>query len=395
MLLSAWPSFRAGESSVSVRVGKVIGVPVYLHYTLAIAFGLVAWTLAVGYIPTEHPGYGAQVYWLIGLASATILFLSVFVHELAHSYVAKRNGLLISKIVLFIFGGVAQMGEEAPNPKVEFKVSLVGPATSFVIAGLLGLAYWAARGIGVEAAYFASLEYGALVNFLLGGFNLIPAFPLDGGRVFRAAMWHRYKNLLRATQTASRVGVAFAYLFMFGGLTFLLRGSFVNGIWFMFIGLFLKNGAEASLRQTLIADALTGIRVEQIMTRDVDTIEAGTTLTDVVQNYYMRYKHGGYPILEGGKLVGILTLQDVRKVPREEWNRIRARDAMTPIANVETVGPEETATDALMKLSRRDVGRLPVVQDGKLSGIITRSDLTHLIKIRMELPGASAARITS
>jgi len=372
---------------VSVKVGAVIGIPVYLHYTLVIAFGLVTWTLASRYMPNEYPGYGPQAYWMIGLASAGILFLSVFIHELAHSYVAKNNGLSISKIVLFIFGGVAQMGEESPSANVEFKVSLVGPATSFAIAGLLGLAYWVAKGMGVEAAYYASLEYGALVNLLLGGFNMIPAFPLDGGRVFRAMLWHRWRSLLRATQTASKVGVAFAYLFIFGGLAFLFTGFFLNGIWFVFIGLFLKNGAEASLRQTILTDALSGVIVEDIMTRNVDTIEADTSLTDVVEDYFARYKHGGYPILERGTLVGILTLQDVRKVQREDWGHVRARDVMTPISKVETVNPEETATDALMRLSKRDVGRLPVVQDGKLVGIITRSDLTHLIKVRSELRG--------
>lgn len=381
------PSSQTDERSVSVRVGIVIGIPVYLHYTLVIAFGLVAWTLAAGYMPSKYPGYAPQAYWLIGLASAAIIFLSVFVHELAHSYVAKKNGLSISKIILFIFGGVAQMGEEAPSPKVEFKVSLVGPATSFVIAGLLGLAYWTAKGMGVEAAYFASLEYGALVNLLLGGFNMIPAFPLDGGRVFRAILWHRSRSLLRATQTASKVGVAFAYLFIFGGLAFLFTGFFVNGIWFMFIGLFLKNGAEASLRQTILTDALSGVIVEDIMTRNVDTIAADTSLTGVVENYFARYKHGGYPILEGGNLVGILTLQDVRKVQREDWDHVRARDVMTSITAVETASPEDTAVDALMKLSKRDVGRLPVIRHGKLIGIITRSDLTHLIKVRTELRG--------
>jgi Zn-dependent protease/CBS domain-containing protein len=373
--------------SVSVKVGSVIGIPVYLHYTLVIAFGLVTWTLASGYMPNEYPGYGPQVYWVIGLASAAILFLSVFVHELAHSYVAKRNGLSIDRIILFIFGGVAQMGEESPSANVEFKVSLVGPATSFAIAGLLGLAYWVAKGTGVEAAYYASLEYGGLVNLLLGGFNLIPAFPLDGGRVFRAILWGRWKNLLTATKTASKLGVAFAYLFIFGGLAFLFTGLFVNGIWFVFIGLFLKNGAEASLRQTILTDALSGVIVEDIMTRNVDTIEADTSLIDVVQNYFSRFKHGGYPILDRGTLVGILTLQDVRRVQREDWGRVRARDVMTPIAKVETANPEDTATDALMRLSKKDVGRLPVVRNGKLVGIITRSDLTHLIKVRSELGG--------
>jgi len=369
---------------MSVRVGRVIGVPVYLHYTILIAFVLVAWTLAVGYMPQEYPGYGTGVYWIIGFASAILLFLSVFIHELSHSYIAKRNSLAISRITLFIFGGVAQLGEEAPSADVEFKVSLAGPVTSFVIAGLLGLVYWTIRGFGLDAAFYATFEYGALVNGLLGGFNLVPAFPLDGGRLLRAALWRKTRSLVRATRIASNFGVAFAYLFIVGGLFFLFSGLFVNGIWLMFIGWFLKSGAEASLRHTVITDALAGVSVGQIMTKNVDTIEADTLLTDVVNNYFMRYKHGGYPILEGGKLIGIITLQDIRKVPGNDWSRLRARDIMTPLAKIETANPEENAADALVRLSKKDVGRLPVVQDGKLVGIITRSDLTHLIKLRTE-----------
>jgi len=380
---------------MSMRVGRVIGVPVYLHYTMFIAFGLVAWTLALDYMPREYPGYGREVYWTIGLASAILLFLSVFIHELSHSYVAKRNNLSISRITLFIFGGVAQLGEEAPSANVEFKVSLAGPVTSFIIAGLLGSAYWVMRDFGLGTAFYATFEYGALVNGLLGGFNLVPAFPLDGGRVLRAALWHRTRSLVKATRIASNFGVGFAYLFIFGGLFFLLSGFFVNGIWFMFIGWFLKNGAEASLRQTIITEALAGINVGQIMTRNVDTIEADTLLTDVVNNYFMRYKHGGYPILEEGRLVGILTLQDIRKVPGNDWSRLRAKEIMTPIAKIETADPEETAADALLRLSKRDVGRLPVVKDGKLVGIITRSDLTHLIKLRTELQGVYQPPATS
>jgi len=241
----------------------------------------------------------------------------VFVHELAHSYIAKRNSLSISKIVLFIFGEVPQIGEEAPIPKVEFKVSLVGPATNLVIAGLLGSAYWAAKGTSVEPAYFASPEYGALVNLLLGCFDMIPALALDGGRVFRATLWHPSKSLPSATETASKVGVASASLFIFGGLAFLFTGFFVNGIWFVFIGLFLKNGAEASLRQTILTDTLRGVLVEDIMTRNVDTIEADTSLADLVQNCFARYKHGGHPILEDGGLLSILTLQDLGCSARE------------------------------------------------------------------------------
>ncbi|MFH0849032.1 MAG: site-2 protease family protein [archaeon] len=370
---------------MSMRIARVMGIPVYLHYTILLAFGLVSWTLALNYMPSEYPGYSAQVYWIIGVTSAGLLFLSVFIHELAHSYVAKKNGISISRITLFIFGGVAQLGEDAPNADVEFKVSFAGPATSFIMAGLFGLIYMVMLGLGLGPVFYATFEYGAFVNGMLGGFNLVPAFPLDGGRILRATLWRRTRSLIRATRIASTVGVAFAYLFMFGGVFLLFLGVFVNGIWFMFIGWFLKNGAEASLRHIVITDALAGTSVAQIMTGAVDAIQANSLVSDAIKDYFMRYKHGGYPILDGENLVGILTLEDVRKVPESDRTRIQVKEIMTLIANVETTHPEETAADALMRLSRRDVGRLPVVQNGKLVGIITRSDLMHVIKLRTEL----------
>jgi len=203
----------AGLLTLSVKIGSLLGIPVRLHYTLVLAVLLIAWTLAVGYMPAEYPNLSVNEYWVIGVIGAVALFVSVLVHELAHSYVAEKNGLPVKRIVLFIFGGVSEIEEEPKDPVLEFKIAVVGPASSVFL-------------------FMAPLQYIGYINLLLGGFNLLPAFPLDGGRVLRAALWKSKKNLMKATKTATNVGIAFSYLFMLGGLTLLFIGFLINGLWF-------------------------------------------------------------------------------------------------------------------------------------------------------------------
>jgi len=370
---------------LSLRIGKLLGVPVKLHFTLILGVLLIAWTLAVGYLPSEYPGLSSTTYWLIGVVSAVTLFISVLIHELAHSYVAKKNGLPVRRIVLFIFGGVSEIEEEPKEASLEFKVALVGPLTSFAIALILWFLQYPASAFGVMVV--APLEYGAYINILLGGFNLLPAFPLDGGRILRAGIWHWKKNLMQATRIATRVGVFFSYVLIFWGFFFIIGGVFIGGLWFILIGWFLKNGAETSYRQTVISEALAGVLIRDIMTHEVHTVNPEASVMDVVETHFMRYKHGGFPVIEDSKLLGLITLQDVRKVPKERWQETKVSQVMTPCEKLRCVSSDETAVDALMKMSKHNVGRLPVQENGKLIGIITRSDILHAIQIKTELGG--------
>ena len=249
-----------------------MGIPVRIHYTLWIVFALIAWSLARGYMPEQYPGLDLATYWAIGITSAIILFASVLVHELSHSYVAKKNGLPIARITLFFFGGVSEMTEEPQDPGLEVRMAAAGPLMSFLIAGVLGGLWYLSKFIMVPVAVSATLGYGALINVILGGFNLLPAFPLDGGRVFRGSLWKRSKNLVVATRTATRVSEGLSVLMMLGGFVAIIYGDFFDGIWIVVLGWFIRSGAETSLRQTLLSETMTGVTVGNIMSKNVLTV---------------------------------------------------------------------------------------------------------------------------
>ncbi len=370
---------------MSVKVGSLLGIPVKLHYTLVLAVLLIAWTLAVGFMPFEYPGLSSIEYWVIGIIGAFGLFTSVLIHELAHSYVAEKNGLPVRRIVLFIFGGVSEIEEEAKNPRLEFKIAVVGPASSILIGIVLGLTWYMVVGLGLSPLIVASLEYCSYINLLLGGFNLLPAFPLDGGRVLRAALWKWKNDFMRATKTATNVGVAFSYFFMLGGFAIIFFDSLISGLWFILIGWFLKNGSESSLKQTMVSEALAGVAVSDIMTREVHTVDPDTLLKDLVEDYFSKYKHGGFPVTENSTLLGLVTIEDLRKIPKEKWRETKTADIMTSCEKLICLKPDEMALDAFISMSKQAVGRMPVQANGKLVGIVTRSDILHSIKIRTEL----------
>lgn len=372
---------------MSIRIGRLLGVPLILHYTLILGVLLITWTLTVGYLPSEYPGLAPATYWLIGATAAIVLFTSVLIHELAHSYIAKRNGLPVKRIVLFIFGGVSEIEEEPKEANVEFRMALAGPVTSFGIALVLWLMQYVAAAFRASVVFVAPLEYGAYINMLLGGFNLVPAFPLDGGRVLRAGIWRWKKDLVKATRIATKVGVFFAYLMIFGGFMVIIGGVFISGLWFILIGWFLKSGAESSYRQTIISEALAGVSIRDIMTRNVHTVDPDTSVEDVMETHFLQYKHGGFPVEKDSKLLGLITLEDIRKSPKEKWRETRVSDVMTTCEKLKCASPDELAVDALMKMSKRDIGRLPVQEDGKVVGIVTRSDILHAIRVRTELKG--------
>ena len=366
---------------MSVKIGSLLGIPIRLHYTLVLAVLLIAWTLSV----SLSPPFSSLEAWTIGIVGAIALFTSVLAHELAHSYVAVKNGLPVKRIVLFIFGGVSEIEEEPKSPGVEFKMALVGPASSIIIGVVVMLLWFASTELNLSPLIIAPLQYVGLINLLLGGFNLVPAFPMDGGRVLRAVLWRGKKDLVEATKTATSVGVAFSYLFMLGGFVVIFLGSLISGIWFILIGWFLRNGAESSLRQTIVSEALAGVAVSDIMTQDVHTVEPDIPLKDIVDDYFSKYKHGGFPVAKNSSLLGLVTIEDVRKVPKEKWPEIKVAEVMTPCEKLTCLKAKDSALDAFVRMSKGEIGRLPVREDGKLVGIVSRSDILRAIKVRTEL----------
>ncbi|MEM3736866.1 MAG: site-2 protease family protein [Candidatus Bathyarchaeia archaeon] len=367
---------------MSLTLGKVIGIEIKLHYTWFVIFLLVTWSLATLSLPVQYPGLSVIIYWALGALSAIILFASVLLHELAHSYIALRNGIQVPSITLFVFGGVSQIAEEPQSPSVEFKLSLVGPLSSFVLAVVFGVAWFFAITFRLGALVAAPLFYGSFVNLILGVFNLIPAFPLDGGRILRAFLWGRKNDLVEATKISTHVGVGFAYALIFAGFFLIFIGAWMGGLWLMFIGLFLKSGAEASLRQTVVSQALADVNVKDIMSSQVITIDPDMTVAEAVSEYFSKHKHQGFPTVKDGKIKGIVTLHDLQKLPREKWNVTPVNAIMTPAERLVYVKPGEPAIEAMIKMSRAMVGRLPVLEEEKVVGIVTRSDLMQAVKFR-------------
>ena len=375
---------------MSLNIGRIIGIPVRIHYTLWLVLLLIAWSLAEGYMPQHYPGLGATTYWAIGIVSAIVLFVSVFLHELSHSYIAKKNGLPIRRITLFFFGGVSEMSEEPKDPALEVRMAAAGPLTSFLIAIVLG-GFWYLTVLvggptpGGLTPIIATLYYAALLNGVLGAFNLIPAFPLDGGRVLRGSLWNRSKNLLSATANATRVSEAISLVMMAVGLFFVVFGDFINGLWIIFLGWFIRSGAETSLRQTRLTESLAGVRVGDIMTRELLSVSPDASVQQLVSDYFLVHPHGGYPVVSNGKLLGVVTMSSVRSIPREKREIERVTEAMVPFERTITVSPTTSAIDALQAMAKNGVGRLLVMDGDRIAGMVTRGDLMKTMKARQEL----------
>ncbi len=368
----------------SFRLITLFNIPIEINYTWFIILGLIVFTLARGYFPYTNPELNPILHWLMAFIAALFLFASLLAHELSHSLVAKRLGLPVSHITLFIFGGVAQMTQEPSNPGVEFKMAVAGPLSSLGLAFIFGLIWLLGRSIGLSVFIIGPAQYLSWINALLAVFNLLPGFPLDGGRVLRAGLWGWSKDITSATRIAARVGEGFAYLLMFVGFVGVLAGQWGLG-WFILIGWFLQQAAASSYQHLLFERALSSVKVADIMSHEVQTVDPDLTLEHLVDEYFLRFKFGRFPVVKNGELLGIITLHDIKEVPREEWAAKTAKDILTPLEKALTVRPQDEAVKALTSMAQSEVGHLLVVEDGGLVGLVTRSDIIRLIKVKSEL----------
>ncbi|KON30547.1 hypothetical protein AC482_03590 [miscellaneous Crenarchaeota group-15 archaeon DG-45] len=369
---------------MSLKVAEVRGIQIHLHYSWFIIFTLITWSLAVGYLPNQYPNQSNAFYWAVGVAASASLFLSVLAHEFAHSIVASRGGLDVRRITLHFFGGVAEVGAEARSPDMELRMASAGPLSSLALGLLLAAGWLLAAAGSLPLGVVAALRYASYINLVLAAFNMIPAFPMDGGRVLRALLWRRWGDLLSSTRTATRVSQFFSYTLIFFGLGDIMFYSAFNGLWLLMLGIFVKRSADASMNAALIGEALEGVKVGDVMTEELHTVEPELSLQRLVDEFFLRYKHGGFPVVSQGRLVGMVTEHDLRQVRREQWGELTVGDIMKPSGELITVAPEDTASDALLKMSEGEVGRLPVMEGGRLVGIITRSDITKAIRIRIQ-----------
>jgi Zn-dependent protease/CBS domain-containing protein len=368
----------------SIRIGSILGISIEINFTWFIIFALVTLSLGTAYFPQQYPDLPAATNFVLGFITSILFFGSVIFHELFHSIVAKLNNLPIRKITLFIFGGVAQMTQEPSNPGVEFKMAVAGPLSSLGLAFIFGLIWLLGRSIGLSVFIIGPAQYLSWINALLAVFNLLPGFPLDGGRVLRAGLWGWSKDITSATRIAARVGEGFAYLLIFVGFVGVLAGQWGLG-WFILIGWFLQQAAASSYQHVLFERALSSVKVADIMSREVQTVDPDLTLERLVDEYFLRFKFGRFPVVKNGELLGIITLHDIKEVPREEWAAKTAKDILTPLEKALTVRPQDEAVKALTSMAQSEVGHLLVVEDGGLVGLVTRSDIIRLIKVKSEL----------
>lgn len=386
------------------RLGKIFGINIDIDWSWILIFLLVTWNLAGGVFPSLHPEWGPALNWGTGIVASLLFFASVLAHELAHSLVALARGLPVRRITLFIFGGVANIEKEPPSPGTEFLMAIVGPITSIAL-GLLFLFLGGALGAGSQAdlqnparmlAGLGPLETLLLwlgpINIILGLFNLIPGFPLDGGRVLRSILWAATDNLRKATRWASWVGQATAWLFIIAGIAMVFGAQvpffgtgLISGLWLAFIGWFLNNAAVQSYQQVVVADVLEGVPVSRLMRSDAPIVAPGIPISQLVDEYIMGTDERAFPVLDGDRLVGLVCLEDVRKVPRADWDTTLVSQIMMPAAQLDTITPREDASDALGKLARRDVRQMPVVQDGRLVGMLRRRDIMRWLHLQSEL----------
>lgn len=364
----------------SFRLGSILGIEIRIHASWFVIFFLILWTFSRDVFPAEYPGLPAWSYYAMGLSGAVLFFSSLLAHELAHSVVARRRGVAVEGITLFIFGGMARTRMESRRPIDEFVIAGVGPLASLLIGLGFGLIWWVGSLLGASDAITAVAEYVAFLNLMLALFNLLPGFPLDGGRLLRSAVWKATGSLAKATRVAAGGGTLLAYALMAYGLWQAFHGAYLDGLWLVFIGWFVRNAARSGYRHFAVANALESVPAWEAMTRWPDTVGPELTLRDLVAGRAAG-RHAAYPVVGAdGRALGLVTEAQVRSVPEALWSTRTVSDVMLPATGGLEVAPDDSMARVLDKLGSTVAGRLLVTRDGRLEGIITPADVAGWLK---------------
>ena len=366
----------------SLKLFRIFGITVGIHYTWIFAIIFFSWTLAMVYFPSYYPGWSTAVYWITGIIGALLIFVSVLLHEMAHSLVANARGIPVHSITLFLLGGASNMEEEPQKPAAEFSMAIVGPVTSLILAVI----FWGFARLPADTTgpLVAMLSYMALINMYLGIFNLLPGFPLDGGRVLRSIIWGYTGNLTRATDIAGLVGQIFGWIFIGLGIFLMISVSFLSGLWIAFIGWFLNSSADASRKEITLRERLSHFKVRELMNPAVSTISPETTVDELVGEIFRKQQGRAVPVCKDDKLVGIATITDVKKIPQDKW-------AETPVSRIMTAEPLYTVTPddnlnvALVMIAKNDINQVLINDNGKCGGLLSRADIIRLIQMNREL----------
>lgn len=373
------------NSFVITRIKKI---QIEVNISWFLVFSLMVYTLATGYFPSVYPDLNVSSRWILGGIIALLLFGSVLLHELGHSLVSIRQGIPVKKITLFIFGGIAQIEKEPDEPVKELKIAVAGPLVSIFLflffmamARLLGY-------IGAPEVLVIPMDYLSSANLILAGFNLIPAFPLDGGRILKSVIWYFSKDGQKATKVAAFTGSLFGFFLIFIGVFLLLNNFIVDGIWLAFIGWFINQESKSSYQSKVLTDIFDKIQVDQFMTGDVVSVDSDISIQELIENYFYKYKFNAFPVEKAGRVVGIVRGESIKRIPAEARGRTLAGSVAIPLSENLVVSPSDTVTTAMTKTAANGVGRVLVMDtEGKLLGIVSNTDILNYLRTYQQLNG--------
>ena len=379
---------------MSLQIFTIKKIPIKLHFTLIIVFFLISWTLATGFMPHYYPTLTTSQYWIMGVIGAIILFVSILLHELSHSLLSIRYGIHVNQIILFIFGGISEMKDETNEFKKEFKIAVVGPLTSYALSGLFWFFFILVsflndnqQSIGNSLSSVEGiLLYSSMVNLIIGSFNLIPAFPLDGGRMLRAGITKWKNDFDSATGIASKIGIAISFGIIGLGFIAIVKGSFLSGFWLIIIGWFINSGAQTYLEQNELSTRVKGIKLREIMNINFISVNPDLKLSELIRDYFNVYWKSAYPVINDDKqLVGMITTDAITKKNRMENEDKKVSEMMIPVSELIVMNPDKEVNDALKQLFRKRMSRVFIEdKQSQLVGLVSKSDILHLAQERKE-----------
>lgn len=379
---------------MSLQIFTIKKIPIKLHFTLIIVFFLISWTLATGFMPHYYPNLTTSQYWMMGIIGAMILFVSILLHELSHSLLSIRYGIHVNQIILFIFGGISDIKDETKEFKKEFKIAVVGPITSYALSGLFWILFILVsflndnqQNIGNSLSSVEGiLLYSSMVNLIIGSFNLIPAFPLDGGRMLRAGLTKWKNDFDLATGIASKIGIAISFGIIGLGFIAILKGSFLSGFWLIIIGWFINSGAQTYLDQNELSTRVKGIKLREIMNINFIAVNPDLKMSELIRDYFNVYWKSAFPVINGDKrLVGMITTDAISKKNRIENEDKKVSEMMIPVSELIVMSPDKEVNDALKQLFRKRMSRVFIEdKESQLVGLVSKSDILHLAQERKE-----------
>ena len=367
----------------SIQLGRIFGIPFRLDYSWFLIFIFITLLLSLSVFPTGYPDWSAVSYWVVGIATSLLFFASVLAHELAHSLVGRRMGIPAKSITLFFFGGIAHIGKEASRPTAELKMAIAGPLCSLALAGIFYGISWLCSGFSEHLTALTGWLY--MINGILAVFNMIPGFPLDGGRVVRSIVWLTTGNYMRATRIATMAGYGVSYLFILGGFITFVLVSWLNGLWFIFLGFFLNSAARMTYRQSTLRESLKGFTAQDVLTRDFPRVPRHLTIRELVNGTLLTTSSQCFLVTDGDRVVGSLTMQQVKEVPQEYWDLTTTGQSMTPLENLKMVQPSDKALSILERMDEENLELVAVVMEGRFIGMILRDDLIRFSQRLREL----------